>query len=55
MFLTLAPSVTVSMHTYQDKIVSSNSLTKIHPVLMFNSFSRTTLLMLLEVCYLVVQ
>ena len=32
-----------------------NFMTRIYPVFMFNSFSRTTLLMMQEVCYMVVQ
>ena len=44
------------IHMYQKKIASFNSLARICPVvLMSNLFSRTTLLMMQEMCYMVVQ
>ena len=60
--LMLIPSYTalrshhILLHMYQEKIVSFNFLARIYPMaLMSNLLSRTTLLMMQEVCYMVVQ
>ena len=52
----LKVTVVYQVHMHQNKSASFNSLAKICPmVLMSDSFSRTTLLILQEVCYMVVQ
>jgi len=58
MSMMVAPSVTVLLllNLYHKKNASFNSLARICPmVLMSNLFSRTTLVMMQEVCYMVVQ
>ena len=56
--ISLTPSFTALKPTYvqERKNASFNSLARICPMVsMFNLFSRTTLLMMQEVCYMVVQ
>ena len=56
LMLTLSFTALRLHHIDQEKNASSNSLARICPmVLMFNLSSRTTLLMLQEVCYMVAQ
>ena len=56
MLALLQVTVVYQVHMDQNKNASFNSLARICPmVLMSNLFSRTTLLILQEVCYMVVQ